>query len=375
MKIFFVTNLPSPYRVDFFNELGKYYDLTVGYERKRASDRDKRWVGDVALNFKEEYLKLQQYRSSSSKGDAIVKYIKNNKFDIIIFSGYSSPSVIRAILYCQRHKIRYFVEYDGGFNKPEPFYKRLIKKHLISRAYGHFITCEELKKYLLSLKIPEGRIHMYPFSSLKNEDILESLPSPEEKKQLKINLGIPEDRIIIAVGQFIHRKGFDVLLNALRTVDSSVGVYIIGGTPTEEYIAMKKDYMLDNVHYIDFMSKKELKKWYCAADLFVFPTREDIWGLVINEAMACGLSVISTNRCIAATELIRDDFNGYVVAVDNPDELAEKINHVISDDKMLAEMGERSLHRIRSYTIENMVQKHVEVLQSIKLDSCDFAKN
>ena len=56
---------------------------------------------------------------------------------------------------------------------------------------------------------------------------------------------------------------------------------------------------LTNVHFVGFKTKEQLEDYYRAADLFVLPTREDIWGLVVAEAMAYGLGVITTNRCNA----------------------------------------------------------------------------
>ena len=63
---------------------------------------------------------------------------------------------------------------------------------------------------------------------------------------------------------------------------------------------------------MSFMTKKELADWYQAADLFVMPTREDVWGLVVNEAMAYGLPVISSDMCGAASEMVKNGYNGYI---------------------------------------------------------------
>ena len=176
------------------------------------------------------------------------------------------------------------------------------------------------------------RVYRYPFTSLMNEDILNDIPTIIEKKKIREKLGISESKMIISVGRFIYEKGFDVLLNAAKLIDKDIGIYIIGGNPTPYYISHKEKMKLENVHFIGFKSKEELKKYYMAADLFVLPTREDIWGLVINEAMANGLSVITTDNCIAGLELIENDENGFIVPVEDDRILASRIKQIFESE-------------------------------------------
>lgn len=170
-------------------------------------------------------------------------------------------------------------------------------------------------------------------------------------------------KIVISVGQFIPRKGFDVLLSAWKDCNKEYELYIIGAEPTKEYIDIKNRLKLDNVHFEGFKTKEILKKYYCAADLFVLPTREDIWGLVINEAMANGLPIITTNRCVAGLELVEDGVNGFIVPTEDSAALAAKINKILADDSLRQRMAMESLKRIRPYTIENMSLAHCAVLK------------
>lgn len=172
-------------------------------------------------------------------------------------------------------------------------------------------------------------------------------------------------KIAITVGQFIHRKGFDVLLNAWAKCDKEYELYIIGAEPTKEYLDIKEQLHLENVHFEGFKTKEDLKCYYQAADLFVFPTREDIWGLVVNEAMANGLPVITTDKCVAGLELIKDGENGYIVSAENADELAKRINELLSDDWLQEKMAKNNLRKIRKYTVENMAIEHHRILENI----------
>lgn len=362
MKLLFVTNFPSRYRVRFFNELGKMCDLTVAYERKYAAHRDKDWQSEDNENFVEIFLKLRMKGTSQSRGSAVVELIKRQKYDSIIFGGYSSPSVMRAIAYCRIHKVKYYIEFDGCFNKKDALVKRIVKKYLLEKATGCFVTCEETRQYLYGLGVCSERIFRYPFTSVSQDDILSAPPIPYEKKKTRRKFGLPDGILLISVGQFIHRKGFDVLLRALPHVEREVNVLIIGGEPTEEYISLCIQEKLSNVKFMPFLSKGELFQLYQCADVFILPTREDIWGLVINEAMACGLPIISTNKCIAANELVFPRRNGMIVPAEDEVALADAINEMLVND--LREMGKNSLLAIQAYTIEKMAQRHIEVLQA-----------
>lgn len=358
MRVLFTTNFPSPYRVSFFNELNKYVELTVAYEREKALHRSKDWVSGEERTFSEVFLKLEPVGTSQSKGGAIVEYLKGNKFDFIVFGGYASPSVMRAILYCRRKKLRYCIEFDGAFNKKDSFINHIVKKELLKKADAFFITCDETRKYIESFGIAAEKCVKYPFTSLWANDIAERRPTPAEKTELKRELGITESTSLISVGRFIPVKGYDVLMEAVSHVEGDVGLYIVGGTPSEEYLELQRKFGPANIHFVDFKSKVELFRWYKASDLFVFATRGDVWGLVVNEAMACGLPVVSSDRCNAALELLKNGKCGELVPKDDPEKLAAAISRMLASD--LAAVGDECLKVISEYTIENMAQRHFE---------------
>ena len=79
MKVLFLTNIPSPYRVDFFNELGKKCELTVLYELERASNRDTKWSSNSSNNFTEIFLKGKKIGSDSAICFSVLKYLKNKE--------------------------------------------------------------------------------------------------------------------------------------------------------------------------------------------------------------------------------------------------------------------------------------------------------
>lgn len=361
MRVLFCTNLPSPYRVAFFNKLGSHCELTVCYERRNAANRDAKWQAEQAGNFREVYLPLKPMGEESGVGNAMRRFIRDNPFDRVILSNYNSPACMEAIAWCRLKKIPYCMEYDGGLFKRDRLPLRLLKQWLLKPAQTHYSTCDGHISYLKSLGIDSRRIVKYPFSSLTQQDMEQNAPcSPQQKAALRQQLGIKEQVVVLAVGQFIHRKGFDVLLESARWLPGSIGVYFVGGEPTEEYLRLQKEYGLNNVHFVGFRGKQQLAKYYSSADVFVLPTRQDVWGLVINEAMSFGLPVITTDHCAAGLELIQNGINGYVLPVDDVQALADTLCGLCANPKTIEAMGRSARETILPYTVEAMASAHLE---------------
>ena len=97
------------------------------------------------------------------------------------------------------------------------------------------------------------------------------------------------------------------------------------------------------------------------------PTREDIWGLVINEAMAQGLPVITTNKCIAGLELIKNNKTGFLVEVENKEKLYDLTNRLlIMDFDEYNKFRLNLLKIIKKNTIETMAYRHFEIFNTLK---------
>ncbi|MFJ5768869.1 glycosyltransferase family 4 protein [Psychrobacillus sp. NPDC093180] len=363
MKVLIISNIPSPYRIDFFNELGKAVDLTVIFEAKLANEIKFNWNLEEIKWFKAKFLK--ESNIEEKKVDwSILKYIKKNYYDVIIVTSYAYLTEMVALLTLKFKKIPYYLEIDGGLIRTdENYFKSKLKSFLISNAKGYFSPSKSSDDFLVYYGADREQIYRYPFTSLKREDILNEVIQADEKSVLKKQLNIQEEKVVLSVGRFIHGKGFDVLLNACNEIGKDIGVYIVGGNPTDEYVKLKNKYNLTNVHFIGFKTKEELKNYYKAADLFVLPTRGDVWGLVINEAMCHGLPVITTDKCVAGIELIENYRNGFIVPVDHSGELSEKMNIILEDMETKNNMSNQNLEVIRKYTIENMVNKHLEILK------------
>ena len=364
MKVLFLTNIPSPYRVDFFGELAKYCDLTVLYEMGSATDRDVEWFRADRDNgtYQSVFLKPIIKQSSSAWCPSVKRYLKKGVYDIIIIGVYSTPTGMYAIHYLKCHHMPYAINCDGGFvPSAERSLKFKLKRYFISGAKFYLCSGTYSDAYLIYYGAYPDAVRHYPFSPLHEAEILQGPVSEEEKRRLRKELGWKEEKIILSVGSFIPRKGFDILIKTASELQDRYGVYIVGGNDTEQYRQLIELYKLEHVHFLPFMKSNTIKKCYMSADVFVLPTREDIWGLVINEAMAVGLPVITTDRCVAGMELLE---NKSIVPVEDSETLGRKIEQLMRSDDLRKQEGKRNLERIRDYTIENMAKTHWDIIAS-----------
>ena len=362
-KILFITNIPAPYRIDFYEKLGKYFDLTVLFEAKRAPGIKFNWKENEINNFNAIFLKEGDIEEKKINWK-VFKYLRKMDYDHIVVTNYAYFTELAALLSIKMRHIPYYYELDGAMIcYEESCLKRLFKSFFLQGAKAYLSPSYVSDKYVKYYVGNKANIFRYPFSSLSESDILPQLLSLQEKNVIRQKLDIKEPKMILAVGQFIHRKGFDVLMEAVKDMDRNLGIYIVGGKPTEEYLSLQKKYDLTQVHFEGFKTKDELAEYFKAADLFVHPTREDIWGLVINEAMAYGLPVVTTNKCVAGMELVSD--KDCLIDTDSAEQLKSIMETLMWDDDRRLRIAADNLKKIAGYTVEKMAEAHIKVFENL----------
>ncbi len=363
MKILFLTNIPSPYRVRFFNELGKHCELTVLFETDSSTERDASWKEHSFQNFEGILLPGKRTGMDTAFCPSVVRYLRRGRYDYVIVTVLASLTGLLAVTWLKLLQIPYLYEGDGGIPKNTRGLKAALKQYVIGSAKLCFSTSAQFDRYCIAYGASPERIRRYPFTSVCAGDILEEVPSQEQKAALRRQLGIREEHFILSVGRILPLKGYDILLNAFaERREPSWGLYIIGGRIREEFQQIVTEKQLDQVHFIDFQLPEKLRQYYMASDFFVLPTRYDPWGLVVNEAMASGLPVITTYACGAGTEMVLPGENGFLYEAEDTQELSRLLSSLMKAPLDRQRMGAAALQTAQKYTIEEMSEAHLRVL-------------
>ncbi len=366
MRLFYYCNFPAPYYIGFLNELGKLCELTVVFERAFSSERDSSWKKYTAPNIKKIII-LHGIHTQADMAfcPQIIKYIDSKKFDKFIIHDPASPTGMWLIWYMKIRKIPYILQCEGTLpGDGKTGFKEKYKTLLLNGAKCYLSSMNSKKSYFSSYIKEKEKIKWYPFSSFYQKDILKNGLNQIEKNKIRKKLGIKEKKVILSVGSIIKRKGHDILLKACRNFSENIGIYIISGKATKDLKDIIKKYKIKNVHFVEFMPMEELWNYYKMADILAVPTREDTWGLFVNEAMANGLPIITTKKCVAGLELIDDGKNGYLIDTDDVNELRKKIIFLLKDWKLREMMAENNIKKIREYTFENEAKKTFEAVEN-----------
>jgi glycosyltransferase involved in cell wall biosynthesis len=164
-------------------------------------------------------------------------------------------------------------------------------------------------------------------------------------------------RFILFVGRLVPEKGVFDLLEAYANLESGlrseVGLVFAGdGVSREKLSQLAKRISPGTISFPGFAQREDLAGLYALAETLVLPTHSDPWGLVVNEAMACGLPVIVSSVAGCSADLVEDGWNGYVVPARDSEKLNVAIASLLRQHELRRQMSAHSLERIRSHSPE-----------------------
>ncbi len=355
-----ITNIPAPYRVDFFDYLQrnyKDYRFTIIYSSKNEDNRS--WEIDqnkmnncVFLESKTIKFKKRYDTRYVHIPWGVGKVLEQLKPDVVVGSEYN-PTILQAVAYCRRKKIPYVSWTDGTLFSERNIGKvqRWSRKFVISSADAFIGSSTKSKEAQIFYGADEKKCHI----SFLAVDVEKYIQKPQGQGKGKI----------LCVGSLIERKGVDLLLQALAKVESKFELYLAGGGDEKENLLQlaKKLKIEDQVHFLGQLSREELLKHYADSDLFVLPTREDCFALVILEAMCSKLPIVCSKYADGAYDLIEEGKNGFVIDPYDAKSFAGKIDLLLKDRQLRENMREQSEEVLDKFRFANISKGYVAAIE------------
>lgn len=357
-KVLIVFNHPAPYKVRLFNELSNNMDLSVIFERSKNKDRSNAFYSENNYKFRLVNIRGMKLGNENFISSGVKKHIKKNKYDLIVMNGYSQFAEMKAIRYMQKENIPYSLFINGGIiNQKESNWKKNLKTSYISKAKFYLSPDKESNKYLIYYGANESKIFNYPYSTVYEKEIASSKPDEKTIESIKKEFDLIGNKICVSAGQLIKRKNYQTLIENWKDMPEDYHLYIFGdGKEHDRYEQIIQELRLKNVHLRHFLPKEKLFEIFSVSNVFIFPSNEDIYGHVINEALSQGLPVISNLNVNSAKKLLNestgiltDDFSA---------------NNILSSLKQIEEKVtfESCVKVARENTIEKMSETITKIL-------------
>jgi glycosyltransferase involved in cell wall biosynthesis len=246
-----------------------------------------------------------------------------------------------------------------------------LRNAVLRRAHAFIAISSDIRDELIQYgKIPAHKIHHIP--NCVDTSIFRPV-NLSGKLEIRKNLGLPQkDVLVIYTGRLVSYKGLFTLLKSWEQVCKEHGnasLLLVGGGSLDIYNCEDdlRDYVQRNnlQDCVSFIGEVQNVSHYLqAADIFVFPTEKEAFGISLIEAMACGLPVISTNVG-GLKDIISNGNNGLVVRPGDDKELKNAVKILITDSSLSKKLAEKALETTKkSYLVETVLQKFIELMQN-----------
>ena len=296
--------------------------------------------------------------------------ISKGGFDAVIVNGWGSRTALQALAACRLAGIPCVLRGEANGLRPRPFWKRFGHRLLLSQYAAFLAIGTNNRDYYRSLGVPAGKIFSTPYC-VDNERFrtgAEQWRRSMNRDELRARFGLaPDVPTFLFSGKFVPKKRPADIVAAVRELAAAghagVQVLMVGEGPLGESLREASQGL--PIRYSGFLNQGEISAAYAASDCLLLPSDSgETWGLVVNEAMACGLPAIVSDRVGCEVDLVRPGQTGARFPCGDIQALSRAMTDFTAAQQ--GKMGDAALALVHEgYTFDRVVQGVLEALESL----------
>jgi len=302
----------------------------------------------------------------------IYREIRRGRFDAVIVNGWVAKSCLQALLACRLSGTPCIVRGEANGLRPRATWKRWVHRMLLAQYSAFLSIGSNNRRYYLQAGVPDGRIFPTPYcvDNDRFSDAAEAWRLESGHEKLCERFGLKPDRTIyLFSGKFVDKKRPGDIIEAVRRLSdvekSTLQVLMVGGGPLGAELHSQAQGL--PVRFAGFLNQAEITAAYAVADCLVLPSDHgETWGLVVNEAMACGLPALVSDKVGSAVDLVSPGQTGDVFRCGDVSALSELMSRYAAQPILLEQMGARARDRVcADFNFERVVAGVMVALHSV----------
>lgn len=367
-RLVIITEIIAPYRIPVFNALARIPRIDPHVIFLADTDPTQRAWKIYREEIRFSYEVLPSWRARLSRtlylliNRGMKSALRRAAPDLIVCGGYNYPSCWQAWLWGRRRNIPVLLwcESTARDRRSHQYLTSYAKRRFINSCSGFIVPGISSREYLASFGVPDEKIVAAP-DAVDNALFFRGADQAlADRARVAQELKLPEPYFLY-VGRMVREKGIFDLLAAYEKMSPQARkkfslVYVGDGPDRAELLQRAASIEPGNVHWAGFVHREQLPPYYALARALVLPTLSDPWGLVVNEAMACGLPVVVSDSAGCAADLVSDMWNGFVISPGDVTRLSSALDALAADSSLRSTMGQRSCERIAAYSPEHCAQ-------------------
>ena len=343
----------------FFSDFSTREFIDPGFGRKIQ------WDTPLLDGYKYEFLpgtgrEISEIKLFQPRVGGLAKKLNKKNFDVVLIQGWQNYGMIKAGWLAKRAGLQVLMRCEASDHvDTSTGLKLMLREATVRFLLRQVDYCMAIgtrnRNFYLKRGFPAKKIGSMPYCV--DNDHFRTKAQEIDTDSLRLKLSLERDRpIILYASKLIVRKYPDKLLEAYRLLPEPRPYLIFVGdgelkSKLEETI---RSAQLKHVRLEGFRNQSELPAFYALADIFVLPSVNETWGLVINEAMNAGCAIITTDEVGSAVDLVRTGENGFVIEPRNVEALKVALLGCI-DQQRYSLMGLRSLKIIKEWSIKQNI--------------------
>jgi glycosyltransferase involved in cell wall biosynthesis len=357
-----LTEIIAPYRIPVLNALAVRPEIELLVVFLSETDRSLRQWNIYRHEIQFAYEVVPCFRRRIGKFNFLLNarlsgVLNDFQPQALVCGGYSYLASWGAALWARRHDVPLLLWCESTKHDVRAGHRAVefLKSRFLRQCSAFVVAGRSSSEYLQSLGVAPSRVFTAP-NAVDVDFFCTAATRARADAGLRGRLGLP-DRYFLFVGRLVTEKGIFELVEAYARLDAgvrrNVGLVIAGdGAQCRQMLKRAKEVVPGCVRWLGFQQREQLAELYGLAEALVFPTHSDPWGLVVNEAMACGLPIFTTEIAGCAPDLVENGRNGFVVPPRDSAALSAAMSAFLENPALAKQMGERSRKKIEGFTPE-----------------------